>query len=194
MAKYNLDNYSLSPVDRELFHAMFVENLDLTTIMHNIMKSNNVQAELIRREDDCCMTMPDYSKDLVIINYDDEFDPLNILAYLKNKKRTFVKMVLDKLDLQLSDIKIVEDKLLVSRVGATFQDDEVVLEFRDMDIVIPTQVYEPSTTMFNGRNIVSAVMNGNTDMDLYNCNSVNMGIARENELNKNNQLSKTPKK
>lgn len=186
----NPDNYDLSVADKVLFHAMFVENLDLTTIMYYIMQANNVQAELIRKEDEICVTMPDYTKDLVIVNYDEEFDPLNILAYLKNKKRDFIEKVIVKLGFLIGKVSIVEDKLSVSRIGKTYQDNQEYLEFRDVELAIPTQVYNNTFTNFDGQMIYTAVMNGSTDLEVDNRNLANMKLAKSTEVEKNAWLVK----
>lgn len=182
--------YGLTKTEEVLFNAMFVEKKNLTTIVDEIIVQNKIQAEMIRREDDNVVSMPDLTKDIAILNYEDDFDLLNVIAYLKNKKRIILDKIFTKCGFKVSNVRIVEDKLNIARLGKVYHDKDVTVTYNGVELVIPPQTYMLGTTYYDCANVQTAFMSGDTDMLLDNKEALEN--AYRVELEKNKGLKKTP--
>lgn len=182
--------YGLTKSEEVLFNAMFVEKKNLTTIVDEIIEQNKIQAEMIRREDDNVVSMPDLTKDIAILSYEEDFDLLNVISYLKNKKRIILDKIFTKCGFKVSDIRIVEDKLDIARLGKVYHDKDVTITYNGVELVIPPQSYIEGTTYYNCANVQTAFMCGDVDMLVDNKESLEN--AYKIELEKNKGLKKTP--
>ena len=182
----------LSESEVALFNAMYKENKAINTIMDEIIVQNKIQAELIRKEDEMLVTNPDPSKDLVILNYEDDFDILSVVNYIKNKKRIILSKIFNKCGFVVNNIRVVEDELQINRLGNVWHDRDVTITYNGVDFIIPVQQHFTSTTKVNFDTVVpSALLSGDTDSLKDNRESLEAAYKRETEVIK---LSKTPKK
>ena len=170
---------------------MFVDNKNLTTILYEILASNKINVDMIRLEDDSFVTVPDITRDLMLVNNQDTVDPLNIYSYLMSKKRIIIKKILSSIGCELDSISIAEDELKVSRMYDVFQNDEVELEYNGASLVIPKQSYDMRYCR-NANYSLSKVadFNGKNDLTEDNLILLRNAFDRENKLNK--KLNKTP--
>ena len=187
----DVNEYDFTASERALFEAMYVENKNLTTVLYEIMEANNIKAEMIRKEDESFVTMPDLTKDLVIMNYDEEFDALNILSYLKNQKRNILNKVFNKCGFKVSNVSIVEDELKVARMGKVFHDENARLKYKGVNIIIPPQTYMNTFSKFDGyRSVETALLCGDMDMLKENKDALEAGYDAEKFIK---GLVKTPR-
>lgn len=187
----NIDDYYFTESEKVLFNAMFVDNKNLTTILYEILASNKINVDMIRLEDDSFVTVPDITRDLMLVNNQDTVDPLNIYSYLMSKKRIIIKKILSSIGCELDSISIVEDELKVSRMYDVFLNDEVELEYNGASLVVPKQSYDMRYCR-NANYSLSKVADFNAKNDLTEDNLILLRNAfdRENKLNK--KLNKTP--
>lgn len=183
-------DYSLTKSEKVLFNAMFVEKKNLTTIVDEIIGQNNIHAEMIRREDDKVVLMPDLTKDIVILNYEKDFDLLNVISYLKNKKRIILDKIFTKCGFKVSNVRIVEDTLDIARLGRVYHDKNVKVTYNGVELLIPPQTYMVSTTNYDCANVQTSFMSGDNDMLVDNKESLDNAYNQEQIINKG--LKKTP--
>ena len=165
--------YKLTKSEKVLFDAMFIQNKSLITILKEIIEQNAIDASILIDDSE------DNDMDYVVINDDVNVNALNILAYLKNKKRVILNKVFNKTGFTVSKVAIPEDTIKVFSIGNIEHDNNVMLSYNGVQLVIPSQEYD------------NYMMVGNTDENVKNQEYLN--DAYEQEKLKTKKLNKTPK-